>query len=281
VSAASARPSGGSPESSEAALLAERQIVRVLAPNPGILTLSGTNTWVVGREPAWVVDPGPSSEEHIARVCAAIDERGGLGGVALTHAHADHSEAAASLAARYGAPLAAGSAGAEVELAEGTRFGPFEAVATPGHAPDHVALLASDACFSGDAVLGEGSVFITPYRGAMSAYLAALERLSERRDFTLICPGHGPVVRDGHAKLREYIEHRNARERALVGALEQGRRTVEELLDAAWADVPHALRPAAAATLAAHLDKLEQEGRLPSGVQRPDLDEARLGAIHW
>jgi glyoxylase-like metal-dependent hydrolase (beta-lactamase superfamily II) len=193
----------------------------------------------------------------------------------------DHSEAVEPLVARYRAPLAAASAGADVSLEEGTRFGPFEAVATPGHAADHVALLASDACFSGDAVLGEGSVFITPYRGAMSAYLLALARLGEREDFTLICPGHGPVVQDGHAKLREYAAHRNDRERGLVRALAEGRRTTGELLDAAWADVPATLRPAAAATLAAHLDKLEEEGRLPAGVERPSLDEARLRAVHW
>jgi glyoxylase-like metal-dependent hydrolase (beta-lactamase superfamily II) len=253
----------------------------VVAPNPGVLTLTGTNTWIVGRDPAWVVDPGPSSDAHLARVREEVDARGGLGGIALTHGHADHSEAAAPLAARYGAPLAAAADGAAVQLLDGSRFGPFEVLATPGHAADHVALLASDACFSGDAVLGEGSVFITPYRGAMRSYLQALARLSEREDFTLICPGHGPTVRDGHRKLREYREHRLERERGLLRALEQGHRTTEELLDAAWADVPRALRPAAAATLAAHLDKLEEEGRLPAGVERPQLDEARLRAVHW
>jgi glyoxylase-like metal-dependent hydrolase (beta-lactamase superfamily II) len=281
VSAAGGHPTGIAGPGSEAELLAERGIVRVLAPNPGALTLSGTNTWVVGRDPAWVVDPGPRSEEHIAAICEAIEERGGLGGVALTHGHMDHGEAVEPLLARYRAPLAAASAGADVRLSEGTRFGPFEAVATPGHAADHVALLASDACFSGDAVLGEGSVFITPYPGAMSAYLSALARLAEREDFTLICPGHGPVVRDGHAKLREYAAHRNDRERALVQALAEGRRTTEELLDAAWADVPPTLRPAAAATLAAHLDKLEEERRLPAGVERPALDQERLKSVHW
>jgi glyoxylase-like metal-dependent hydrolase (beta-lactamase superfamily II) len=265
----------------EAELLAERQIARVLAPNPGPLTLEGTNSWVLGRSPAWVVDPGPASAEHLARLHETIDARGGLGGVALTHDHADHSEAAAALAARYGAPLADGAGGADVKLAEGERFGPFEAVQTPGHAPDHFALLASDACFSGDAVLGHGSVFITPYEGSLVAYLAALERLAARSDFTVICPGHGPTVPDGHGKLREYGEHRMERERALVGALDAGMRASSELLDAAWADVPEMLRTAAAVTLAAHLDKLDEEGRLPPGVERPDLELLRLGSVAW
>jgi len=265
----------------EEELLAGRGIARVLAPNPGPMTLTGTNSWVVGRSPAWVVDPGPANEQHVARLHAAIEARGGLGGVALTHGHADHSEAAAALAARYGAPLAAGSGDVEVRLADGERFGPFEAVRTPGHAADHFALVASDACFSGDAVLGQGSVFITPDEGSLAAYLAALERLGARTDFTIICPGHGPTVPDGHAKLREYVEHRRERERALVGALDAGLRGTGELLDAAWADVPTALRMPAAVTLAAHLDKLEEEGRLPEGVERPDLERLRLGAVAW
>ena len=168
-----------------------------------------------------------------------------------------------------------------MRLAEGERFGPFEAVPTPGHAPDHFALLASDACFSGDAVLGHGSVFITPYEGSLAAYLAALERLAARSDFTVICPGHGPTVPDGHGKLREYGEHRLERERALVAALDAGLRGSGELLDAAWADVPEMLRTAAAVTLAAHLDKLDEEGRLPPGVERPDLERLRLGSVAW
>jgi len=260
---------------SEEGLLAERQIARVLAPNPGPFTLEGTNSWVVGATPAWVVDPGPADTRHLERLQRAIEDRGGLGGVALTHGHADHSEAGAALAARYGAPLATGAGEADVRLEEGERFGPFEAVRTPGHAADHFALLAGDACFSGDAVLGHGSVFITPYEGSLAAYLAALERLGERSDFTIICPGHGPTVPDAHGKLREYVEHRLARERALVQALDAGLRGSGELLDAAWPEVPQVLRPAAAVTLAAHLDKLEEEGRLPDGVERPQIDSLR------
>jgi len=260
----------GAIDGEEQPLLAARDIACVRAPNPGVLTLSGTNTWVVGRAPAWVIDPGPAIDEHLAALSAEVERRGGLGGVALTHEHADHSEALPALLERHPAPLAAAGRRADVTLSDGARFGPLEAVATPGHAPEHVALLAAGACFSGDAVLGEGSVFISPYRGAMAAYLGALERLTAREDFTVICPGHGPVVADGHAKLAEYLAHRREREQALLAALAQGRRSVSELLDDAWSDVPAALRPAAAATLEAHLDKLEGEGRLPDGVERPE-----------
>jgi glyoxylase-like metal-dependent hydrolase (beta-lactamase superfamily II) len=259
---------------SEADLLAVHGILRLRAPNPGPLTLSGTNTWVIGSRPAWVVDPGPLLEAHLERLFEAIDARDGLGGVALTHDHRDHSEAVPALLERYPASLAAGRGPADVRLREDVRFGPFQAVATPGHAADHFALLADGACFTGDAVLGEGSVFISPHRGAMSGYLLALTRLRMRDDLEVICPGHGPAVWDPRAKLEEYVSHRIDRENHLLMALAEGRRTVQEMLDAVWSDVPEQLRPAATATLAAHLDKLEDEQVLPEGVERPEFDRA-------
>jgi glyoxylase-like metal-dependent hydrolase (beta-lactamase superfamily II) len=111
-------------------------------------------------------------------------------------------------------------------------------------------------------------VFIAPDPGAMSGYLAALRALRER-PLALLCPGHGAPIADPAAKLDEYVAHRLERERRLLDALAEGRRGVSELLDSAWDDVPAGLRPAAAVTLAAHLDKLEEEGRLPDGVERP------------
>jgi len=236
------------------------------------MTLSGTNTWVVGRGGAWVIDPGPLLDRHLELVLEAVDARGGLGGVVLTHDHADHSEAARTLLDARPAPLAAARGDADVRLENDLRVGPFQAVSTPGHAPDHFALIAAGACFTGDAVLGEGSVFISPYPGAMSGYLAALERLRLRKDFDLLCPGHGPPVRDAHAKLDEYIAHRLDRETRLIAALGDGRRTVSELLDAVWSEVPEQLRPLATVTLAAHLDRLEELHALPAGVERPAFE---------
>jgi glyoxylase-like metal-dependent hydrolase (beta-lactamase superfamily II) len=261
---------------SDADLLRDYDILRVRAGNPGPLTLSGTNTWVVGRAPTWIVDPGPALDEHLARLSAAIDARGGLGGVVLTHDHRDHSEAVGALLERYPAPLAAGRGAVDVLLSEHARFGPFEALATPGHVGDHHALIADGACFTGDAVLGEGSVFISPHPGAMAGYLQALTRLGLREDFSVLCPGHGPIVWDAHARLEQYIAHRIDRENGLIMALGEGRRTIEELLDAVWPEIPEQLRPPATATLAAHLDKLEEEQILPTGVERPDFE-----GIEW
>jgi glyoxylase-like metal-dependent hydrolase (beta-lactamase superfamily II) len=255
-------------------LLRNYDILRVRAQNPGPFTLSGTNTWVLGRRPAWVVDPGPLLDEHIECLFTAIDDRGGLGGIVLTHGHPDHAEAVSALLERHPAPLAGGRGDVDVTLVQDARFGPFQAVYTPGHASDHFALVADGACFTGDAVLGEGSVFISPHRGAMSGYLLGLTRLGLREDFNVICPGHGPPVWDPHAKLDEYVSHRIDRENRLLVALGEDRRTVKELLDAVWSDVPDALRPLATVTLAAHLDKLEDEQILPEGVERPKFERA-------
>ena len=147
----------------------------------------------------------------------------------------------------------------------------------PGHAPDLLCFALRDAvCFTGDAVLGEGSVFIAPDPGALAGYLAGLERLRER-GFALLAPGHGPLVLDADAKLAGYLEHRRDRERRLVAALDGGARTLDALLDAAWDDVPDALRLPATVTLVAHLDKLAEEGRLPEGVEGRPAWFAQLG----
>jgi glyoxylase-like metal-dependent hydrolase (beta-lactamase superfamily II) len=263
-------------EESLADLREHYDIELVRAPNPGPLTLTGTNSWLVGHSPTWVVDPGPLLEEHLAALYASIEARGGLGGVAVTHDHHDHSEAARTVAERFGAPLAAARGAVDIVLGEGAKVGPFTAIFAPGHAADHYALIAEGACFTGDAVLGSGSVFISPYPGAMAGYLLALTRLRLREDFNVLCPGHGPPVWDAQSRLEQYAAHRIDRENHLTMALAEGLSTIEELLDSVWSDVPSQLRPVAAATLAAHLDKLEEEEVLPPGVERP-----RFERVEW
>lgn len=219
------------------------------ADNPSALTLDGTNTYIAR---SWVVDPGPADPQHLDAVAQAAE---GAEGIVLTHGHGDHSDGAPALAERLGGvPVMRPSDGEDV--------GPFAAIATPGHSPDHVCLLLGPVCFSGDTVLGAGSVFVAPGEGSLSAYLDSLRRLLDL-GLETICPGHGPIVNDPDAKLREYIEHRLERERSLLTALAQGLRSPDELLDFAWADVPAELRPAARITLEAHLEKLAEEGRLP------------------
>jgi len=223
-------------------------VTRVRAHNPSPLTHDGTNTYVVG---GWVVDPGPLLEDHLTAVRNAAVR---VEGVVLTHDHPDHSEAAEA----FGVPVH--------QPGEGEEAGPFTALATPGHSADGVCLLLGRTCFTGDTVLGEGSVFIAPGEGSLSAYLDSLRRL-RTFDLEVICPGHGPYVWDPAAKLDEYLEHRLDRERRLLAALDEGARHEDELLDRAWSDAPEHMRPVAALTLRAHMEKLAEEGRLPPGAR--------------
>jgi glyoxylase-like metal-dependent hydrolase (beta-lactamase superfamily II) len=229
-------------------------VLRVRAPNPSPMTLDGTNTYVAA---GWVIDPGPADEAHLKAVLDAAGSE--IEGVLLTHTHPDHSDGAQ--------PLADLAGGVPVVLPDAAGpVGPFEAVLTPGHAPDHVCLLLDGACFAGDLVMGAGSVFIMPGEGSLSAYLDSLRRI-RALDLDVLCPGHGPYVWDPAAKLDEYIAHRLERERLLLEALDAGARDTDELLDRAWADAPPELRPVAALSLRAHLEKLDEDGRLPDDLK--------------
>lgn len=231
-------------------------VIRVRADNPSPLTLDGTNTYVFE---GWVVDPGPAEDRHLQAVFEAASQAGGIDGIVLTHGHSDHAEGAPALASMAG--------GVEVITpSDGNEVGPLRALGTPGHSPDHVCLLGpGGVCFSGDTVLGSGSVFVAPGEGSLAAYLDSLRRLRDL-ELTVICPGHGPFVSDPRAKVDEYIEHRLDREERLVEALEAGARSHDEMLDAAWSEVAADLRPAARITLEAHLEKLREEGRLPPNL---------------
>jgi glyoxylase-like metal-dependent hydrolase (beta-lactamase superfamily II) len=128
--------------------------------------------------------------------------------------------------------------------------------------------VAGTVCFTGDTVLGSGSVFIAPGEGSLSEYLDSLRRL-RALPLEVLCPGHGPYVWDPAAKLDEYVAHRLERERLLLEALATGLRTRDELLDSAWPDAPAELRDFAALSLASHLEKLAEEGRRPEGTWEP------------
>jgi glyoxylase-like metal-dependent hydrolase (beta-lactamase superfamily II) len=231
--------------------LRDHGIALVRADNPGPLTLTGTNTWLVD---GWVIDPGPALDAHLDGVAAAAAAQGGAAGIAITHDHEDHVEGVDGLLERIGAvPVVSFRAGA----ADGDEVGPLGVLALPGHSDDHLAFVAGRAAFCGDAVLGEGSVFVA---GDLAGYLDGLQRLREL-DLAVLCPGHGDPIWDADGKLREYIEHRLDRERRLLAALDRGLTGEDELLDAAWDDAPPELRPFAAVSLRAHLEKLRAEGR--------------------
>jgi glyoxylase-like metal-dependent hydrolase (beta-lactamase superfamily II) len=214
------------------------------------MTHEGTNTYLHGSDPCAVIDPGPDDSGHIEAIRAAAEQRGGIGLVLLTHSHHDHSEGAGRL-------------GAEVVLPSGGEtLAGLRVLPTPGHAPDHVSYLSENGvCFCGDIVLGKGSSWVAPEDGALAAYMESL-RLLQKEEIELICPGHGPWITDPQAKLAEYLEHRESRERRLLAALDRGERSRQALLDEVWDDVPAELRPAAEHVMEAHLRKLQDEGRL-------------------
>jgi len=230
------------------------EIVRILAPNPGPMTLAGTNTYLYGSDPVTVIDPGPDDPGHIELIRRAADDLGGIGAVVVTHSHGDHTSGIGLLGV------------APTSLEDGATVAGLEAVATPGHSTDHFCLFTGDGvCFSGDLILGTGSTYVPPDGGSLAAYMESL-RVVASREPALICPGHGPWITDPARKLTEYREHRESRERRLVEALERGERSRIVLLAEVWSDVPEELRPAAAIVMEAHLAKLDSEGRLPADL---------------
>jgi glyoxylase-like metal-dependent hydrolase (beta-lactamase superfamily II) len=234
------------------------------------MTLAGTNTYLYGADPCVVIDPGPDDAGHLEAVRTAAEERDGIGLVLLTHSHGDHADGAKRLAemagARGGGEKGEGEPPPVVLPAGAEEHGGLRALATPGHAADHVCFLTADGvCFSGDLVLGAGSTFVPPDGGSLASYMDSL-RLLQAEPLELICPGHGPWITDPAAKLASYVEHREMRERRLLAALDRGERSREALLAEAWDDVPAKLRPAAALVMEAHLQKLDAEGRLPGGL---------------
>lgn len=261
------------------------RVVRILAPNAGLRELDGTNTWVVGRWPAIVIDPGVDEPDHLEDV---LETAGRVGAILLTHDHPDHAPGAATLAARTGAPVLAAKEGdgrARMRDGQTVRMPGVHvtAVATPGHTPDHVAFFLPEdgAVFTGDAVLGRGTSVIDPPEGDLARYLRSLQRLRELQPRT-IYPGHGPVVFDAIAKLDEYLAHRRAREEQVLEGLAEGAGTPEELVPRIYGDYPAELHPLAARSMLAHLLKLETEGRVArtqkDGAVRFSRSEPRVCA---
>lgn len=245
----------------------------VLAPNPGPMTLDGTNTWVLlepGSTEAVVVDPGPLDEGHLRAVLDLVASRGARVGLTiLTHAHHDHAEAAPRFAELSGAPTRAVGGGHD-DLGDGdvVRVGGLElrVVATPGHTADSIsfALPADHALLTGDTVLGRGTTVVAHPDGELAAYLASLERidaLTGGGGVTTILPGHGPVVPDASAMVAYYRVHRAERLEQVRQALTDGAADeedpVEGVLRRVYAEVPREVWPAARLSVRAQLDYLD------------------------
>lgn len=231
-------------------------VQRLTAHNPGPMTLEGTNTYLVGREPTTVIDPGPDEPAHTEAIRSAGDARGGIGAVLLTHTHPDHSDGVEALGIEPAHP------------SDGETVAGLTALATPGHAADHFCFLLNRACFTGDLILGEGSTIVGPRAigGSLADYMNSLRWL-QGLELAVLYPGHGPEIADPQAKITQYIAHRQDREDRLLAALERGERSRAALVAEVWDDVPEELRGPASIAMEAHLEKLQDEGRLPSDLR--------------
>jgi glyoxylase-like metal-dependent hydrolase (beta-lactamase superfamily II) len=244
----------------------------VLCPNPGPMTLDGTNTWVLlepGATEALVIDPGPLDEDHLRGVVAAVEGGGArVAETILTHGHADHAEGAGRFAELTGAPTRAVGRGHD-DLGDGDvlRAGGLElrVVSTPGHTSDSIsfALPADHALLTGDTVLGRGTTVVAHPDGELAAYLQSLERLAHLTgdgEVTTILPGHGPTIPDAAGMVAFYRAHRRERleqvRQALADGAAQAPDIVQAVVERVYADVPREVWPAAALSVAAQLDYL-------------------------
>lgn len=241
----------------------------VLAPNPGPMTLEGTNTWVLrapGCEECVVVDPGPLHEAHLAEVAGC----GPVAAVLLTHGHPDHSEGARRFGERTGAPVRAldpahrwggeGLAEGDVVAAAGVEL---RVLATPGHTGDSLCFALTGpgeaAVLTGDTVLGRGTTVVAHPDGVLAEYLASLRRLRELGDVAVL-PGHGPELPSARQAADAYLAHRGERLEQVRAALAAGARTAREVVEAVYgaelASAPAAVWAAAELSARAQLDYL-------------------------
>ena len=257
--------------------LSERVRV-VLGQNPGVMTGPGTNTWLVGTQEPILIDTGSGAPAYEDILRAALEEAAlpAPRTVLITHGHPDH----------FGGHETIRRISPDAEFHKMTRpsgeelfdvpFSPLvdgqvfttdgctlEATYTPGHANDHVVfrLREERAIFTGDLILGMGTVVIPLEGGDMAEYMASLEKLLAR-DLAWLYPGHGPVVEDGRAKIEEYLAHRRWREQQVLEALSRGLAEPERIVEALYTDVPAVLHPAAEQSVIQHLRKLAAEGRV-------------------
>jgi glyoxylase-like metal-dependent hydrolase (beta-lactamase superfamily II) len=241
------------------------EITRILAPNSGLFTGPGTNTYVLSSAgQAVVVDPGPLIESHLAAIREGVADLTVVG-VLVTHHHLDHSPAANPLAAEYGVPsYGYGEYGGfqairAVADGDGVHVGTevIEVLHTPGHTADSLCFAVADGLFTGDTIKAGTTVVVED----MSAYMATLDRLAARPP-TRIYPGHGDLIEDGAGVIDEYIAHRRQREAEVLAAVADGPCSTDAIVRAVYPDLDPALRPLALQSANAHLAKLREEGRV-------------------
>lgn len=248
---------------------------RLVAPNPGLMTGPGTNTYLLGMRDIAVIDPGPAIDRHIDAIVDAVGVA--IRWVLVTHTHSDHSPAAVSLARRTGAALLGRPAPAGQHqdatfrpdriLEDGevltTEEFELDVINTPGHASNHLCYLHSQLrwLFTGDHIINGSTVVIDPPDGSMTEYLRSLQRLKSF-EIAAIAPGHGEILDEPYAAIDWIIDHRLGREAKVADAIAaHPDLTAEELVPAVYGDVDARLHEMAGRSLLAHLEKLELDGQ--------------------
>jgi glyoxylase-like metal-dependent hydrolase (beta-lactamase superfamily II) len=244
-------------------------IQRIVAPNPGAFTYHGTNTYLIdGADGVTVLDPGPDDAGHLQAILAAAGGR--VGKILLSHTHADHLDGLPALRAATGAPAYGFQRSADprftpdIPIRDGDSVDGWTALHTPGHAADHLCFARQDGVvFTADHVMSWSTSVVSPPGGNMRHYFASLERMLARDD-RLHLPGHGPAMREPRGYVQYLLDHRRQREAAIVAALAAGPQTAADLVEALYVGLAERLKPAAAHSVTAHLEKLGEEGRAAS-----------------
>lgn len=262
------------------------RVRRIVAPNPGPFTYTGTGVYIIGHGDVAVIDPGPVDEAHIEALDRALEgER--VTHVFVTHHHLDHSPLAHPLAKKHGCkvygygPQAIAPAGGEVRLEAGDDVGfrpdveisddeifdggnwRVQALHTPGHTSNHVcyALLDENILFCGDHVMAWSTSVISPPDGSMGDYLAQLRRIRDRK-YDRLWPTHGPAVEEPESFIQAYIDHRMEREHQILEQIEAGHSNVRDMVGVIYAKIDKRLHPAAAHSVLAHLIHMVETGRV-------------------
>jgi glyoxylase-like metal-dependent hydrolase (beta-lactamase superfamily II) len=244
---------------------------RMLAPNPGLMTLDGTNTWVLQSpdgDQRVIVDPGPIENGHVD----ALATLGPIALIVLTHGHFDHSEAAPELHDRSGAPVVAQDPALCIDAdplsdrtgRTSTAGLEWLTVLTPGHSSDSVSfVLESDrALLTGDTVLGRGTAVVAHPDGRLGEYLDSLRRLRDlaASDVDIVLPGHGPVIDRPLEVLEYYLSHRQERLEQVRAAIAAGDTDADAVVERVYVDVDRSLWPYAKSSVLAQLDYLRDGG---------------------
>jgi glyoxylase-like metal-dependent hydrolase (beta-lactamase superfamily II) len=266
-------------------------VVRLVAENPSPYTFKGTNTYVLGERELIVIDPGPDVPAHIDAILAYAGKRP-VTHILITHTHRDHTDGLPRLLAATGArtvgfgpyavtsrvvtdrPGGEGGHAAQppfhpdVRLADGDRFtwsdGTLTAIHTPGHLPDHLCFALADTgiVFSGDHVMGWNTSVVAPPDGRMSDYNSSLEKLQARTGDTVYFPGHGGRVEQPQRVAKAYLIHRRMREQAILDAIRGGAKRIEQVVARVYDGLDPRLVSAAAMSVLAHVEHLEERGLL-------------------